>query len=153
MTSTHAILSAYTRFAAAVQAIPDPKARELHQVALRVEAFVQHSRTQASPPTDDELANGLAEGLLELPLLFDPIDAHWRWAVSRALHAALAAECPDLLAFEAARLQEVTDRGTITSEAEFLLVRHCIDVREGQPELATDLPRLRALLAEYAPLR
>jgi hypothetical protein len=148
-TQSDQFLAAYARFAQAIAHIPDAKAQELHRVAMGVPRFVQEVRAREPRPTPSQVASGLEQGLQEMPSLFDEVDVQWRWAVSRALHEALAAECPEFTAQEARRMQQTIRRGRIDSEAEFHRVRHRIDVLEGEPELGEELRRLYALVEAY----
>ena len=84
-----------------------------------------------------------------MPNLISEVDVQWRWAVSRALHEALAAEYPKFLALDAKRLERILARGKIRTETEFYLVRHQIDVLEGEPELGEELRKLCALVDAY----
>jgi hypothetical protein len=148
-TRSDQFLAAYARFAQAIALIPDVKAKELHRVALGVPRFVQEVKAREPRPTPSQVACGLEQGLREMPSLFDEIDVQWRWAVSRALHVALAAECPEFTVSEAQRIQATLTRGRIGSDAEFHQVRHRIDVLEGEPELGQELRRLYALVEAY----
>ncbi len=84
-----------------------------------------------------------------MPDLIGEVDIQWRGAVSKALHDAVAAEYPEFLRLEIARLEKVMARGKIRTEAEFHLVRHRIDVLEVEPELAEELRSLYALVEAY----
>jgi hypothetical protein len=148
-TRSDQFLAAYARFAQAIALIPDPKAQELHKVALGVSRFVDELKTREPRPTPSQVAAGLEQGLLEMPSLFDEVDVQWRWAVSRALHEALATECPEFTALEAQRMRQTIVRGRIQDDVEFHQVRHRIDVLEGEPELGDELKRLYALVEAY----
>jgi hypothetical protein len=84
-----------------------------------------------------------------MPELMADVSDDWRWALSRALHQALVAECPEFLALDAQRLAGITGRGSIRNDAEFYLVRHRVDVLEGEPELGEELRALYGLVAAY----
>jgi hypothetical protein len=148
-TRSDQFLAAYARFAQAIALIPDPKAQELHRVALGVPRFVEEVKAREPRPTPSQVAAGLEQGLQEMPSLFDEVDVQWRWAVSRALHEALATECPEFTAHEAQRMQQTIRRGRIQTDAEFHQVRHRIDVLEGEPELGDELKHLYALVEAY----
>jgi hypothetical protein len=151
MTSTDRLLAAYGRFAQALADIPDGKAQELQRLAAQVAEFVDGARARRPDLTENDLAGGLSQGLDELPALIDEVDVQWRWAVARALHDALAAECPDLVAHNTQRLQAILARGRVGTQGEFLLVRHRIDVLEAEPELSSELRQLYALAAAWPP--
>jgi hypothetical protein len=145
-TKLEKLLAVYARFADAIREIPDAKTQDLHRAFSEVPQFVARARQQA---TNSQIAAGLEQGLRELQDLSGSIDAQWRWAVSRALHDALTREYPEFLVVDAERLQKIQQRGCIRTEAEFYLVRHRIDVLEGEPELADQLARLYALVGAY----
>ena len=149
MTDVQKLLAVYTRFSRAIADLPDLRARELHELALGVLTFVAEVRARDPRPTDSEIAAGLEEALWEMPDLMADVSDDWRWCVSRAWHDALEAEHPGFLVLDAERLSKVTASGRIGSEAEFCLVRHRIDVLEGQPELGEELGPLYALVRGY----
>jgi hypothetical protein len=148
-TKSEKLFAAYARFAQAISGIPDLKARELAMVASGVPAFVAEVRSRVPKPTNSQIATGLEQCLREMPDLVGGVDIQWRAAVSKALHDAVAAEYPEFLRLEAARLEKVLTRGKIRTEAEFYLVRHRIDVLEGEPELPAELQRLYALVEVF----
>ena len=143
------LLAAYACFAQAISAIPDQKAWELALVATGVPTFVAEARPQGAKPTSSQVVSGLEQGLRDLPNLISEVDSQWRGAVSKALHDAVAAEYPEFLRLETARLGKVVARGKIRTEAEFHLVRHRIDVLEAEPELPEALGRLYALVDAF----
>jgi len=148
-TKPEKLVAAYARFARAVSNIPDEKAWELCRVAAGVPAFVTEARTRDPKPTGSQIAAGLEQGWREMLDLVGEVDIQWRGAVSNALHDAIAAEYPEFLQLETARLEKIMARGKIRTEAEFYLVRHNIDVLEGEPELPEELRRLYALVEAY----
>jgi len=148
-TKSEKLFAAYARFAQTIASIPDEKAWELCQVAAGVPAFVAEVRSRNPKPTSSQIATGLEKGLREMPDLIGGVDIQWRGAVSKALHDAVMLEYPEFLRLEAARLEKVMARGKIRTEAEFYLVRHRIDVLEGEPELAEELKSLYALVEAY----
>lgn len=148
-TKSEKLLAAYARFAQAISGIPDEKVWELCRVAAGVPAFVAEVRSRDPKPTSSQITTGLEQGLRETLDLMGEVDIHWRGAVSKALHDAIAAEYPEFLQVETARLEKIMTRGKIRTEADFYLVRHKIDVLEGEPELSEALKRLYALVEAY----
>lgn len=148
-TKSQKILAAYQAFAQRIASIPDPKAQELFHVASGVARFV--AGVQATKPhlTPSQIASGLEQGLRELPELIGAVDIHWRWALARALHDAIAAEYPDALLVDAQQLRTIVARGEILTKSEFHLVRYRIDVLEAMPELDPELTFLHALASDY----
>lgn len=148
-TKSEKLFAAYARFAQAVSGIPDLKARELSAVAGGVPAFVAEISAQGVKQTSSQIVAGLEQGLREMPALIDEVDIQWRAVVSKALHDAVAAEYPELLQLEDARLEKILGRGKIRTKAEFHLVRHRVDVLESEPELPAELRRLYALVEVF----
>lgn len=148
-TKSEKLLAVYARFAQAITAIPDEKAWELALVATGVPTFVAEARPQGAKPTSSQVVSGLEQGLKDMPNLISEVDSQWRGAVSKALHDALAAEYPEFLLLEAARLEKVMARGEIRTEAEFHLVRYRMDVLEAEPELPQALGRLYVLVEAF----
>lgn len=148
-TKSEKLLAVYARFAQALSGIPDEKTWELAMVATGVPAFVVEVRSCDPSQTSSQIVSGLEQGLRDMPNLIGEVDTHWRAAVSKALHDALAAEYPEFLRVEAARLEKILARGKIRTEAEFHLVRHRIDVLEAEPELSEALRCLYALVGAF----
>jgi hypothetical protein len=148
-TKSEKLFAAYARFAQTIVGIPDAKAWELCQVAAGVPAFVAEVRSRDPKQTSSQIVTGLEQGLREMPGLIGEVDSLWRGAVSKALYDAVAAEYPEFLKLETARLEKVMARGKIRTEAEFSLVRHRIAVLEGEPELAEELRNLYALVEAF----
>ena len=141
------LLAVYADFTAAIAGIPDAKAQELQHLSARVPQFVAHAR--AAQGNEEQIARGLEEGLHELPELLAGVDAQWRWAVSRALHDAIARCCPGFAAQQAQRVDAILAAGEITNDAELHLVRHRIAVLEAEPDLSEQLQPLYALVRGY----
>lgn len=149
MSKAGRLLAVYARFAETIAAIPDLRARELHELALGVPGFVEGVRQQNPGLSTAQVADGLEQALDEMPDLMADVSPDWRWAISRAWHEALVTEYPEFLDAEAERVSQLRSRGTIRTEAEFHLVRHRIDVLEAEPELGEELRALYALRASY----
>jgi hypothetical protein len=148
-TKIQQILAVYERFSQSIAAIPDLKAQELYRVAAGVPQFVANFRSVQPEADSSEIESGLEQGLHELPILVNEVEDQWRWAVSNALHDAIACEYPDFLEKDTARISKILARGKISSEDEFYLIRYRIDVLEAQPELAQELQQLYALINGY----
>jgi hypothetical protein len=143
------LVAVYARFAKAISGIPDPTVQDLHRVVAQVPEFVAQARLLERQPTNAQIAAGLQQGLLDMPGLLGAVDVQWRWAVSRAFHDAVMRECPEFLVLDAQRLQTLLERGRIDTESEFCLVRHRIDVLEGEAELPEELGKLHVLAGTY----
>lgn len=78
-------------------------------------------------------AAGIEQGLRELPMMLGSMQVEARRDAAEALAAAIVAHYPEFLAKDAARLDKIKGRGFIRSESEFYLVRHHVDLFEGEP--------------------
>jgi hypothetical protein len=66
-----------------------------------------------------------------------------------ALAAATTAHYPEFFLKDAARLEKIKARGAIRGENEFYLVRHHVDLLEGEPSREQELRLLYALLDRF----
>ena len=96
-----------------------------------------------------QLSAGLLQGLREVPLLFGEMPAAERRIFSSLYNAAIDSEYPDLLQSQHERLEKIVSRGRIANESQFYLVRHAIDVIEGDPKRADELTRLYQLVDAF----
>jgi hypothetical protein len=149
MTKTEKILSAYERFGIAIAGINDEHAQMLHKASDGARAFVSEVRAKNPKITTSQASAGLEQGLRETPQLILAVAPEWRTQVSKAFHDALMLEYPEFLALEAERLNKVLARGKIRSEAEYYLVRHEIDMVEGDLYRRDELKVLYALVDAF----
>lgn len=108
--------------------------------------------TYLNPPAavnKSQLSAGLAQGLLEMPLLFGGMPASERRVFSIAYKAAIEAEFPEFLQSQQDRLEKILIKGRISNESQFYLVRHAIDILEGDPTRADELSKLYRLVEQY----
>ena len=94
-------------------------------------------------------AAGMEQGLRETPMLLGSMRPELRKLAADALAAAITAHYPEFLAKDAARLEKIKARGFIRSENEFYLVRHHVDILEGEPGLEVELSRLNELVGRF----
>jgi len=64
-------------------------------------------------------------------LLFASVAPQYGEAAAVALQTAIEAEYPEYLADQRRRLDKILDRWRISTQSEFMLIRHAIDVAEG----------------------
>ena len=141
------LLAAYAAFTQAIAEFPEAKAQELVALFGRIPDFVAHGR--AAGATDAQIARGLEEGLHELPELLAGVEPHWRGAVARALHRAVARACPAFAGQQARAVEAIVAAGEIASETQLHLVRYRIAVLEAEPELPQELQPLYALVRAW----
>ena len=94
-------------------------------------------------------AAGMEQGLRETPMLLRSMRPEARKVAADALAAAITAHYPGFLAKDAARLEKIKARGFIRSENEFYLVRHHVDVLEGELGREVELARLYELIGRF----
>jgi len=78
------------------------------------------------------VAAGMEQGLRETPILLGSMQPETRKEAAHALAAAITAHFPEFFAKDAVRLDKIKIRGFIRSESEFYLVRHHVDILEGE---------------------
>jgi hypothetical protein len=108
--------------------------------------------TYVNPPpgvTRSQLSGGLAQGLLEMPLLFGDMPASERRVFSMAYKSAIEAEYPEFLQAQQDRLEKIVAKGRISNESQFYLVRHAIDLLEGDPARTDELSKLYRLVEQF----
>jgi hypothetical protein len=142
------LLAVYAMFADETRGIADPEVLELHRMAAGVPQFLENARLRVPKPTNSQITSGLEEALRELTNL-GGLKPHSRAPVRRAIHLALSTQYPEFLSLDESRLSKVIERGRIRTEAEFYLVRHRIDVIEGEPKHEGELDQLYALVGDY----
>jgi hypothetical protein len=146
-TKSEKLLAVYARLAEAISGISDPRVQDLYRVATGAQEFIAQARLRDPKPT--QIAAGLEQGLREMSGSIGDIGILWRAEFSRALYQAVTIEYPEFLALDAQRLAKIMERGRIKTESEFYLVRHRIDIAEGEPEFAEELEKLYAMVGAY----
>ena len=147
-TKLEKLLAVWAMFADQTRGTADPEVQELHRVAAGVPQFVEAARLRVPKPTNSQIASGLEQALREIADL-GGVKVQSRAPVWRAIQQALSAEYPEFLSFDAERLAKVMKCGRIRTDAEFYLVRHRIDVVEGERKHEEELEKLYALVGDY----
>ena len=142
-TKLQALVAVFDRFHALLEGIPGDTAS----------AFIDNWRnarsTYTNPPAGirpSQLSSGLEQGLREFPLMFQSIDKLHRAPIAQALDRAIKEEYPQFLGAQLTRLSAVIERGRISSESEYMVVRHEIDLLEGTREEYGKLETLYKLI-------
>jgi hypothetical protein len=145
-TKLQRLVAVYDRFHASLEELPGDVAA----------AFVSNWKSYRSRYVDipagvrpSQLAAGLEQGLRELPILIQPIDDDKRPGVSRALQEAIRSEYPEFLTLQQSRLSKILERNRISTESEFMLVRHIIDIGESQRSETENLRTLYGLIDAF----
>jgi hypothetical protein len=95
--------------------------------------------------TKSAIAQGLEQGIRELPQILQKLPEPTRSRANLALIESIKRHAPDIQAKDQERLAKVVQRGRIRSESEYYLVRHQIDLLEGLPAESSRLAVLYKL--------
>lgn len=147
-TKLEKLLAVFAQFADATRNSVDAGVQDLHRVAVGVPQFVADARLRVPKPTNSQIAAGLEQGLREM-ISLDGVGTQVRPLIRCALQQALLAAYPEFMALDVQRLAKIVQRGQINTEAEFYLVRHRIDIVEGEPEHEEELGKLYALVGDF----
>lgn len=112
----------------------------------------ENVRTQCISPKGaprSAVAAGMEQGLRETPMLLGSMQSESRKAAANALVAAITAHFPEFLAKNAVRLDKIKVRGFIRSENEFHLVRHHVDIVEGESGREAELAYCYELIDRF----
>lgn len=123
------LVAIFDQFHFAIAKLDDPMAQRL----VVNWAGIRHQYDQPTIAPRSALASGMEQGLRETPMLMQSMQPEARKHAVQALAAATSAHYPDFLVKEADRLAKIKMRGSIRGEGEFHLVRHQIDMLEGEP--------------------
>lgn len=128
---------------------------ETHDMIVKLRAVWASAKSDyaralaARTVTKSAIAQGLEQGVRELPLILQSLPDQIRSRANRALSASIGRHAPDMQARDQARLAKVVERGRIRSESEYYLVRHEIDVLEESRTEAPALAKLYELEASF----
>jgi hypothetical protein len=145
-TKLEMLFGVFETFHTALAEVPDPMARKLCENWSAVRGNYLNPPQGIRP---SQLASGLEQGLLETPMFAAAMAQPHRAQAEQALLQALKAEYPSFLSSQKARLSKIISRGRINSESEFMLVRHAVDVAEGNQDEAGELQNLYILLDQF----
>jgi len=139
------LIAVFDQFHDVIAGLDDPKVRRL----VENWAGIRHQYIEPSGAPRSAFAAGMEQGLRETPMLLQSMQPEARRCAVQALTSAISAHFPDFLVKDAERLAKVKDRGSIRGEKEFYLVRHQIDLLEGEPSQGEELRLLYALVESH----
>lgn len=139
------LIAVFDEFHQALAALDDPKAKRL----VENWSGIRHQYVEPSGAPRSAFAAGMEQGLRETPMLLQSMNSEARKCAVQALAAATLAHYPDFLAKNAERLAKIRARGSIHSENEFYLVRHHVDLLEGESSKNEELRLLYELVDGY----
>ena len=133
-TKLQKLLAVYERFSREVESIKDPWAEKLSKQCGAVRSSVEAALSKETGVTRSQLAAGLEQGLRDTPDFIALVGPDCRPQVAKAFHLAIQSEYPDFITRDTQRIDKIRSRGRIRTESEYYLVRHQIDVLEGDNE-------------------
>jgi len=139
------LVAVFDQFYRDIAQLDDPVAQRL----VENWATIRNRYLEPASLCRSALAAGMEQGLRDTPEFFLSMSSAARKRASLALSAATASHYPDSLRKDAERLVKIKDRGSIRGENEFYLVRHRVDVLEGEPSLTDELHLLNRLIDKF----
>lgn len=139
------LVAVFDEFHQALAEIDDAKAQRL----VENWAGIRRQYVEPSGAPRSAFAAGMEQGLRETPMLLQSMHSESRKTAARALAAATLAHYPDFLVKDAERLAKIKARGSIRGENEFYLVRHQVDLLEGEPSQGEELRQLYELVDRF----
>lgn len=139
------LIAVFDEFHQALASLDDPKAKGLAENW----SSIRHQYLKPSGAPRSAFAAGMEEGLRETPMLLQAMNCEARKCAAQALAAATLAHYPDFLTKDAKRLAKIQTRGSIRSQNEFYLVRHHVDLLEGDSSKREELRLLYELVDGY----
>jgi hypothetical protein len=143
------ILAAYDRFSMEISNVPDEFASKLVASSSGLREKVQAAMTREPDLTRGQIVAGLEQGLRETPDFIFAVSPEWRPVVAKAFRNSINAEYPEFLLIEQKQLSKIRARGRIVSESEYYLIRHQVDVFEGNDGADSLLKEFYLLIAAY----
>lgn len=139
------LVAVFDQFHEAIERLDDPTAKRL----VENWAGIRHQYVEPSGAPRSAFAAGMEQGLRETPMLLRSMPPEARKCAVQALAAATSAHYPDFLNKDAERLAKIKARGSICGENEFSLVRHHVDLLEGEPGQEKELRLLYELVDRF----
>jgi len=139
------LVAVFDQFHNVIAQLNDPTAERL------VENWAGVRRQYVAPlgAPRSALAAGMEQGLRETPMLLQSMPSEARKSAVQALAEATSSHYPDFLAQDAERLAKIKARGSIRTENEFYLIRHQVDLLEGEPSQEHELRLLYELVDKF----
>lgn len=139
------LVAVFDQFHEAIARLDDPMAKRLVENWARI----RHQCVEPSDVPRSAFAFGMEQGLRETPMLLQSMHPEARKCAVQALAAATSAHYPDFLIRDAERLAKIKAHGSVRGENEFYLVRHHVDLLEGDPSQEEELRLLYELVDRF----
>ena len=140
------LLALFDSFYQSLEGDSDPRAQRLLTTWSSIRHLYEATNSAFAP---SKMSAVLEQNLLELPMWLESMDPSSRLAASNALAMAIRENLPAFQAEHDERLAKVLARGSIRGESEFYLVRHAVDIAEGNVEQTSELSALYALIEKF----
>lgn len=139
------LVAVFDQFHKAITQLDDPMAKSL----VKNWAGIRRQYVEPSGAPRSAFAAGMEQGLREMPTGLQSMRPDARKLAIEALAAATQAYYPEFLTRDAKRLEKITMRGSIRGESEFYLVRHYVDLLEGEHGREEEFLRLYELVERF----
>jgi hypothetical protein len=139
------IVAVFDQFHRALALLDDPEAKRF--AAYWVSARDSYVTPKGAPRS--AFAAGMEQGLRETPMSLESMRPEVRKRAAEALAEAITEHYPEFLAKDVARLEKIKARGAIRGESEFYLVRHRIDLLEGEVGAEVELQKCYKLIDQF----
>lgn len=139
------LVAVFDQFHDAIDRLDDPNAKRL----VESWAGIRHQYVQPRGAPRSAFAAGMEQGLRETPFLLQSMPPEARKYAAQALAAATSDHYPEFLLKDAERLAKIKERGSIRGDKEFHLIRHHVDLLEGEPSQNEELRLLYALVDSF----
>jgi hypothetical protein len=129
------LVAVFDQFHQELASVEDERAVQLNENWRQVRP--RYAQPSGEHPRS-ALAAGMEQGLRETPMLLKSFNPEVRAKAAKALSAAIRLHYPEFAVKDKERLEKIRARGSIRGENEYYLIRHHIDVLEGNeaPELS-----------------
>ena len=148
-TKLEKLVAVYECFGNAISVIPDEWAEKLSKSSKSVSVMYSSVTSGERKINRSEMASGLEQGLRDTPDFIAMVSPQWRVQVAKSYRLAIEQKYPEFLAEDEQKLIKIRERGRINTESEYYLVRHLVDVHEGNLVSAPLLHELYLLIDKY----
>lgn len=139
------LVAVFDHFHRLIAPLDDPTAKRL----VENWAGVRHQCLTPVGVSRSTLAAGMEQGLREMAILVRSMPSEARRRAVLALAEATSAHHAAFLAKDAERLAKIKARGFIRGENEYYLIRHQVDLLEGEPARENELRVLYELVGRF----
>ncbi|MDJ0927527.1 MAG: hypothetical protein QNJ73_07725 [Gammaproteobacteria bacterium] len=130
------------------------QAPELHYLCDSLQKSLDQASTildaeEPPPVTRSMLAQGMEQGLREMPLVLGDLHDETRTRAIRVFNHVVNEIAPEFFERDRARLRKIMERGRVRNEAEWYQLRHRLDEIEGESEYIEEISKIYSMLGAY----